>query len=115
MLENGFRTEDEASLRCLPINFDQNLRDKFKPTLTSAADTRTLIKKRKSGINATKIKFLRHKTTKTRKDRLKNKEMRNRLLLDKLQEDLKKYTSVVLPCEGNKRRQIAHHNNRTEI
>jgi hypothetical protein len=42
--------------------------------------------------------------------------MRNRLLLDKLQEDLKKiYALVVMKCERNKRRQIAHLDNITEI
>ena len=57
----------------------------FKPTLTYASETWTMIKKDKSRIQAAEMRFLRSIVQKTRKDRIRNKEMRNRLKIEKLQ------------------------------
>ena len=75
-----------------------NISEYFKPTLTYASETWTLIKKDKSRIQAAEMRFLRSIVQKTRQDKIRNEEMRNRLKIEKLQDIL----------DGNRIRWFGH-------
>lgn len=60
----------------------------FKPILTYASETWTMTKKDQSRIQAIDMKFLRSTIQKTRRDKIRNEEIRDKLNMEKLQDTI---------------------------